>query len=154
MLYDVSKSFQTGHLEQELQMVQLSATKRSCIAILWISLVSFATITLCVASQQVFIVVSLYFIIDSVWKLLGVPSYMPSVFKTRASSIGWRKLDTFLGGRPRVLILCSNSTLLIQLKPGPTKGRKAMKVRSSLALSYFWGGLRAPWYISRGRAQH
>jgi hypothetical protein len=37
--------------------------------------VSFAAITLCVASQGVFIVVSIYFIIDSVWKLLDTPSY-------------------------------------------------------------------------------
>jgi hypothetical protein len=43
-------------------MVQLSATRCSCIAILWVSLVSFAAITLCVASQQVFIVVSVYFV--------------------------------------------------------------------------------------------
>jgi hypothetical protein len=54
----VSKSFRTGRLERELQMVQTSATRCSCIAILWINLVSFAAITLCVASQQVFIVVS------------------------------------------------------------------------------------------------
>jgi hypothetical protein len=32
-------------------MVQLSATKCRYITILWISLVTFATITLCVASQ-------------------------------------------------------------------------------------------------------
>jgi hypothetical protein len=38
-------------------MVQLSATRGSCIAILLVSLVSFAAITLCVASQRVFIVV-------------------------------------------------------------------------------------------------
>jgi hypothetical protein len=38
-------------------MVQLSATRCSCIAILWVSLVSFAAITICVASQRVFIVV-------------------------------------------------------------------------------------------------
>jgi hypothetical protein len=31
---DVSKSFRTGRLERELQMVQLSATKCSCIAVL------------------------------------------------------------------------------------------------------------------------
>jgi hypothetical protein len=37
--------------------------------------VSFAAITICVVSQQVFIVVSLYFVIDSVWKLLDTPSY-------------------------------------------------------------------------------
>jgi hypothetical protein len=44
-------------------MVQLSATRCSCIAILWASLVSFSAITLCVASQRVFIVVSVYFVI-------------------------------------------------------------------------------------------
>jgi hypothetical protein len=42
-----------GRLERELKMVQLSATRCSCIAILYVSLVSFATITLCVASQRV-----------------------------------------------------------------------------------------------------
>jgi hypothetical protein len=57
-IYDgVSKSFQICRLERQLQMVQLSATSCSCIAILWISLVSFAAITLSVASQRVFIVV-------------------------------------------------------------------------------------------------
>jgi hypothetical protein len=69
----VSKSFWTGHLEWELQMVLLSATRCSCITILWVILVSFAIITPCVASQWVFIVV--YFVIDSVWKLLDTPSY-------------------------------------------------------------------------------
>jgi hypothetical protein len=49
-------------------MVQLSATRCSCIAILWFSLVNFAVVTLCVASQQVFIVVTVYFVIDSVRK--------------------------------------------------------------------------------------
>jgi hypothetical protein len=37
--------------------------------------VSFAAITLCVTAQQVFIVV-VYFVIDSVRKLLDTPSYM------------------------------------------------------------------------------
>jgi len=36
--------------------------------------VSFATISLYVASQ-VFIVVNVYFVIDSVWKLLNTPLY-------------------------------------------------------------------------------
>jgi hypothetical protein len=49
---DVSKSFRTGHLERELQMVQLSATRCSSIAILWVSLVSFAVITLCVKNRD------------------------------------------------------------------------------------------------------
>jgi hypothetical protein len=38
--------------------------------------VSFAAITLCVASQQVFVVV-VYFVIYSVRKLLDTPSYEP-----------------------------------------------------------------------------
>jgi hypothetical protein len=38
--------------------------------------VSFAAITLYVASQRVFIVVSVYFVIDSVRKLLVTPSYI------------------------------------------------------------------------------
>jgi hypothetical protein len=55
-------------------MEQLSATRCSCIAILRVSLVNFVTITLCVASQRVFIFV-VYFVIDSVRKLLDTPSY-------------------------------------------------------------------------------
>jgi hypothetical protein len=65
----VSKSFQTGRLERQLQMVQLSASRCSFIAILWVSIMSFAAITLCVASQPVFIVVGVYFVTDSVRKL-------------------------------------------------------------------------------------
>jgi hypothetical protein len=56
-------------------MAQLSTTERSCIAILCVSLVNFFIVTLCVASQLVFIVVSVYFVIDSVRKLLDTPSY-------------------------------------------------------------------------------
>jgi len=37
--------------------------------------VSFAAVTLCVASQRVFIVVVVYFVIDTVRKLLATPSY-------------------------------------------------------------------------------
>jgi len=37
--------------------------------------VTFAAITLCIASQRVSIVVSVYFIIDSVRKRLDTPSY-------------------------------------------------------------------------------
>jgi hypothetical protein len=73
MYESVSKSFRTGCLERELQMAQLSATRCSCIITVWVSLVSFAAITLCVASQRVFIVV--YFVIDWVRKLLNKPSY-------------------------------------------------------------------------------
>jgi hypothetical protein len=38
--------------------------------------VSFAAITLCVASQRVLIVVRVYFVIDSVRKLLDTSSYL------------------------------------------------------------------------------
>jgi hypothetical protein len=72
---DVSKSIRTGRLERELKMVQLSAIGRSCIDILRASLVSFAVITLCVVFQRVFVVVVVYFVIDSVRKLLDTLSY-------------------------------------------------------------------------------
>jgi uncharacterized membrane protein len=55
-------------------MVQLPATRCNFIAILLVSLVSFATITFCVASRRVFIVV--YFVIESVRKLLDTLSYV------------------------------------------------------------------------------
>jgi hypothetical protein len=73
MYETVSKSFRTCRLTWEMQMVQLSATRCSCIAILWVSLVSFAAITLCVAFQRVVTVVSVYFVIDPVRKLLRPP---------------------------------------------------------------------------------
>jgi len=70
----VSKSFRIGRQERELQMVQLSATECSCVAILLMSLVNFVAITLCVASQGVFVVV--YVVMDSVRKLLDTPNYL------------------------------------------------------------------------------
>jgi hypothetical protein len=62
----VSKSFRTGRLAGELQMVQLSATRCSCIAILWGSPENFGAITLCVASRRVFVVVVVVVVI-SLW---------------------------------------------------------------------------------------
>jgi hypothetical protein len=59
------KSFRTGRLERGLQLVQLSATRCSCIAILWVSLVSSVAITLCVVSRWGFV---FYFVVDSVRK--------------------------------------------------------------------------------------
>jgi hypothetical protein len=46
----VSKSSRTSRLERELKTVQLSATSCSYITILWVSLVSFAAMTLFIAS--------------------------------------------------------------------------------------------------------
>jgi hypothetical protein len=42
-------------------MAQLSTTRCSCVAILRVSVVSFAAITLFVASQRVFIIIVVYF---------------------------------------------------------------------------------------------
>jgi hypothetical protein len=61
----VTKSFRTGSLERKLQILHLSATRCSCITILWVSLASFAAISLYIASQRMFIVVSVYFVIES-----------------------------------------------------------------------------------------
>jgi hypothetical protein len=70
----VSKSFRTGRLEREPQMAQPSATRFSC-TILWVSLVSFAAITLCVASHRVITKANKrIFRYDSVRKLLDTPS--------------------------------------------------------------------------------
>jgi len=46
-------SFRTGCQERELKMIQPSATRCGCVAILLVIQVSFAAITLCVASQRV-----------------------------------------------------------------------------------------------------
>jgi hypothetical protein len=47
--------------------------------------VSFAAITLCIASQRVFIlVVVVYFVIDSVRKLLDTPSYSKARIVSRS----------------------------------------------------------------------
>jgi hypothetical protein len=85
----VSKSFRTGHLERELQMVHLSAGRCSCMAIFWVSLVSFASITLRITSQRGIPKVSVYFVIDSVRKLLVTPSYT------------WTTLPVGVGGQLR-----------------------------------------------------
>jgi hypothetical protein len=76
----VLKSFRTGRLERELLVVRLFANRCSCIAILWVSLVNFVDIILCVAFQRMFIVV-VYFVIDSIRKVLDTPSYIRGPFE-------------------------------------------------------------------------
>jgi hypothetical protein len=73
---ECNQKFPDCSLQQELQMVQFSATRCSCIVIFWASLVSLAAVTLCVASQRVIQKVSVYFVIDSVRKLFDTPSYI------------------------------------------------------------------------------
>jgi hypothetical protein len=79
----VSKSFRTGRLEWELQMVQLSATGCSCILILSVSLVSFSTITFLLLFNECFVVVVVvvYVVIGSVRKLLDILSYASKFYK-------------------------------------------------------------------------
>jgi hypothetical protein len=78
---------------RELKTVQLSATRRSYFAILWVSLVSFAAINFCVASQLVFIVVSVYFVIDSVQKLLEIPSYVTATKTSTLRHLYWEEFE-------------------------------------------------------------
>jgi hypothetical protein len=56
------------------QMLQLFTTRCSCIAILWVSLVSFAAVTLRVSSQRVFIVNSLSIQSENLWIYLRICS--------------------------------------------------------------------------------
>jgi len=90
-IYDgVSKSSRTGLLERELRIVQLSDTRYSCIAILWVSLMSFVAIILYVTSQWVsIIIVVVHFVIDSVRELLVTPSYLhtPNTFPRRGDQL-------------------------------------------------------------------
>jgi hypothetical protein len=91
----VSKSFRTGRLEWELQMVQLSATRRRGIAILWVSLVSFAAVTLCVASQWVFIVV-VYFVMTQSGNFWILPRILPLAVTVRLYNlIGYEILTSW-----------------------------------------------------------
>jgi len=68
---------------------------------------------------------------------------MPGVFMLRSFLRGWSNLVVFLGGRPLILILCLDIILLMLLKVGPTKGKKATDVGSSLGVPSPPGGLRA-----------
>jgi hypothetical protein len=102
MYEGVSKSFRTGGMERELQMEQLSATRFNCIAILWVSLVSFATtplgaiawvsvvsfvtIILWRGQQRVISKLREYFVIDSVRKLLDASSYTVHVWMNMRTS--------------------------------------------------------------------
>jgi hypothetical protein len=70
--------------------------------------VSFAAITLCVASYRVFVVVSVYFFIDSVRKLLDTPSCASSQPCTLKCSVVYQSNDTYMAG-----LLRNGLTLLL-----------------------------------------
>jgi hypothetical protein len=98
-------SIRNGRLERKPRMEQLTATRCSCIAILWVSQVSFAAITLRVASQRVFVIIVVYFVIDSVRKLLDTPSHV----KNSSLTFFPTPLE-LLGGRNRFLKFITRST--------------------------------------------
>jgi hypothetical protein len=112
MYEGVSKSYRTGRLERELQMVQLSGTKCSCISILWVSIVNFAAITLCVASQRVFIIL-VYFVIGSVRKLLDTASYAYPSELLLSRRVGGPRILYWHGGEEN-----KSSCLCRDSKPG------------------------------------
>jgi hypothetical protein len=93
--------------------------------------VSFAAVTLCVASQRVFIVVSIYFVIDSVRKLLDTPSYAPYC-QNRLSSVTFR----------------SNRGLLLASVANPECGFPALEALGPASplpiLTIFWMTVSAP----------
>jgi hypothetical protein len=96
MVESVSKSVRTGRLERELQMVQLSATRCSCTSIWWVSSVSFAAITLCVASQRVVSKVSVYFVIHWVRRLLDTPTYSVTIVMRQNCLSRWTRFLSWL----------------------------------------------------------
>jgi hypothetical protein len=67
---------------------------------------------------------------------------MPNIIKPGSPLTDQRKLVTFLGRRPEVLILYLDSILLMQLKVGQTKGRKARDGEFSLGASSLQRRLR------------
>jgi hypothetical protein len=112
----VSKIYRTGQLERELQMAQLSVTMCSYIAILWVSLVSFAAITLCVASQWIIPTASVCFVIDSVRELLDAPSY---AFNILARYIKFWHLSHFYSAVIDIFNACRgcNSATIFKAEP-------------------------------------
>jgi hypothetical protein len=66
--------------------------------------VSFASVTLCVVSQRVFIVV--YLVIDSVRKLLDTPSYLDDPYHAPADEIEAKCASDVFSGLSLVLSVC------------------------------------------------
>jgi hypothetical protein len=99
-LYEsVSKSVRTGRLERELQMVQLSATGCNCIAILWVSLVSFFrhNPSCCFSTSVYYCCLFIY----PVRKLLDTPCGSPSSADDgHLGDSRLRILSRLLTGRP------------------------------------------------------
>jgi hypothetical protein len=71
--------------------------------------------------------------------------YMPSVLQARSSFLRWRKTGHFLSKKITVL-MCLDSSPLMQLMVVMTKGKKATEVGPSLHSVTPWGGLIAKEY--------
>jgi hypothetical protein len=87
--YGVPKSFRNGGLERELEMVQISAMRCSCIVILWVSLVGFAAITFVLLLNECLLL--LLFI--SLWTQSGNvwihPLYLQSTIRLHGVVLNW-----------------------------------------------------------------
>jgi hypothetical protein len=64
--------------------------------------VSFAALILCVASQRVFIVASVYFVIDSVRKLLDTLSYIRHLTISASDCVQIASFHVFMAGKIQV----------------------------------------------------
>jgi hypothetical protein len=95
-------------------MVQLSATRCSCIDIMRVSLVRFASMTLYIASHWVLIFVSVYVVIDSVRKLLDTASYVKLSKFLQCIRLSYSDTSSFRW-------LCHSSLNLDQIHALPTE---------------------------------
>jgi hypothetical protein len=57
---------------------------------------------------------------------------MPSIYRARSSLKGRRKLESYIGGSPTVLMLCFDRALLLWFKVVLMKGKNATKLWSSV----------------------
>jgi len=126
-----------------MQIEKLSATSGSCIDILCVSLVSFAIITLCVTSHQVFVVV--YFIIDSVQILLMHPCNPYNILCGRKCQLHGRIKWYQLRGHYNVVMFrlsryLKNSSYVLGCNAMRCCGRIPTFQRSMLPQSLWWCG--------------
>jgi hypothetical protein len=113
-------------------MVQLSATRCSYIAILWVSIVSFAAITLCVDSQRAFIVVSVYFVMTQSGNFWMLPRMEIILRENCEENVGMTsRHEGVLGSggiAPRILDLGTRWKWVVSFTPRPLYPRERAPV--------------------------
>jgi hypothetical protein len=132
-----SKSFRTGRLEREIQMAQLSTTRCTCFAILWVSLMNFAAIALWWWQQRVIIPkVSVYFVLYSVRKVLDTPSYKAA----RTCTAGLQrviKVITTEGAQPTSLKRNQSTNTIKQSPPWHADSRSVRQKLPAVFINVF-----------------